>query len=63
MTWFRDELRANPPRMNAFEEENIIFTLSQGAARNLMTYQTYDINGYTFYKVERTIIAITRTQG
>ena len=53
MSWFRDELRANPPQMNAFEEENIMFALSQGAARNLMTYQAYDINGYTFYTEEK----------
>src|ERR1043165_4483939 len=53
MTWFRDELRANPPRSNASEEEKMIFTLSQGAARNLMTYQAYDINDYTFYTEEK----------
>src|SRR3954465_5361835 len=53
MTWFRDELRSNPPRRNASEEEKMIFTLSQGAACNLMTYQAYVINGYTFYTEEK----------
>src|SRR4051812_35100892 len=53
MTWFRDELRANPLRRNAFQDKKMIFTLSQGAARNLMTYQAYDINGYTLYTEEK----------
>ena len=30
-------------------EEQLIFALSQGAEHNLMTYEAYDINGYTFY--------------
>src|SRR3954467_1047125 len=53
MTWFRDKLRANTPRRKASEEEKMIFTLSNGAVRNLMTYQAYDINGYTFYPEEK----------
>ena len=30
-------------------ENLLIFALSNGPAPNLMTYQAYDINGYTFY--------------
>ena len=32
---------------------SLIFLLSQGPAPNLMTYQAYDINGYTFYMEEK----------
>ena len=34
-------------------EEKLIFALSQGAEHNLMTFQAYDINGYTFYTEEK----------
>ena len=34
-------------------EEQLIFALSQGAEHNLMTYEAYDINGYTFYTVDK----------
>ena len=30
-------------------EEQLIFALSQGSEHNLMTYEAYDINDYTFY--------------
>ena len=30
-------------------EGRLVFFLSQGPAHNLMTYQAYDINSYTFY--------------
>jgi hypothetical protein len=52
-TWFKDKLLANPPPMQSSEEENLIFALSQGAEHCLMTYQAYDINGYTFYTEEK----------
>jgi hypothetical protein len=48
MRWFKANLLDNPPQPSASAEEKLVFTLSQGAARNLMTYQAYDINGYTF---------------
>ena len=35
------------------EDQKLIFALSQGPAHNLMTYQAYDINGYTFYTEEK----------
>jgi hypothetical protein len=31
----------------------LIFFLSQGPACNLVTYQAYDINGYTFYMEQK----------
>ena len=46
--WFKDRLAANPLPMTC-TEETLIFALSHGPAPNLMTYQAYDINGYTFY--------------
>ena len=31
------------------QKKKHIFALSQGAEHNLMTYEAYDINGYTLY--------------
>ena len=31
------------------EKNILLYALSHGPAHNLMTYQSYDINGYTFY--------------
>ena len=33
--------------------DKMLLALSYGPAPNLMTYQKYDINGYTFYTEER----------
>jgi hypothetical protein len=52
-TWFKDKLLANPPSMQSSKEEKLIFALSQGVEHCLMTYQVYDINGYTFYTEEK----------
>jgi hypothetical protein len=46
--WFKEQLTAKPPPMNS-DENKLLFALSHGSAPNLMTYQAYDINGYTFY--------------
>ena len=35
------------------EDEEIIFSLSQGPGQNVRTYQAYDINGYIFYTEEK----------
>ena len=51
--WFRQTLLDNPPRSHSSDTEKIIFTLSQGPMQNLVTYQAYDINGYTFYTEEK----------
>jgi hypothetical protein len=51
--WFKEKLLANPPSEDSSAKEQLIFTLSQGPARNLVTYQAYDINGYTFYTEEK----------
>jgi hypothetical protein len=51
--WFKDKLLANPPPMQSSEEQKLIFALSQGTEHCLMTYQAYDINGYTFYTKEK----------
>ena len=34
-------------------KDELIFALSQGPAHNVKTYQSYDINGYTFYTEEK----------
>ena len=39
--------------MRILPEEKLIFALSQGAEHNPMTYEAYDINGYTFYTKEK----------
>ena len=43
------EASAYPLHEDSSAEEQLIFALSQGAEHNLMTYEAYDINGYTFY--------------
>ena len=45
---------ANPLHEDSSAEEQLIFALSQGAEHNLMTYEAYDINGYTFTPRTRT---------
>jgi hypothetical protein len=50
--WFKDQIDANPPPMTS-ESDRMLLALSYGPATNLMTYQAYDINGYTFYTEER----------
>ena len=39
--------------MPCSEEEKLLLLLSQGPAHNLMTYQAYNINSYTFYTEEK----------
>jgi len=51
--WFKDKLLSYPLHEDSSEEEKLVFALSQGAEHNLMTYQAYDINGYTFYTEEK----------
>ena len=50
--WFKAHINANPPWTDT-EEGKLILALSYGPAPNLMTYQAYDINGYTFYTEEK----------
>ncbi|KAK1626283.1 hypothetical protein QYE76_000598 [Lolium multiflorum] len=52
--WFKQtqlvEAQRNTP---STEDEKLIYTLSQGPAQNVRTYQGYDINGYRFYTEEK----------
>ena len=50
--WFQLKLLSYPLQDSSAEEQ-LIFALSQGAEHNLMTYETYDINGYTFYTEDK----------
>ncbi|KAK1654044.1 hypothetical protein QYE76_071849 [Lolium multiflorum] len=50
--WFKDHIDANPPPMDS-DKDKLVLALSHGPAPNLMTYQAYDINGYTFYTEEK----------
>ena len=47
--WFKEKLLSYPLHEDSSAEEKLMFALSQGAEHNLMTYEAYDINGYTFY--------------
>ncbi|KAK1667572.1 hypothetical protein QYE76_055731 [Lolium multiflorum] len=60
--WFKDHIDANPPPMDS-DKDKLVLALSHGPAPNLMTYQAYDINGYTFYTKKKTRTVLTRTQG
>ncbi|KAK1613607.1 hypothetical protein QYE76_019124 [Lolium multiflorum] len=53
MRWFKDKMLTYPIDEDSSAEEKLIFALSQGAEHNLMTFQAYDINGYTFYTEEK----------
>ncbi|KAK1620766.1 hypothetical protein QYE76_026283, partial [Lolium multiflorum] len=50
--WFKDHIDANPPPMDS-DKDKLVLALSHGPAPNIMTYQAYDINGYTFYTEEK----------
>ena len=53
-----------PLHEDSSAEEQLIFALSQGAEHNLMTYEAYDINGYTFYTEGKDMKAmVIRTPG
>ena len=51
--WFKQKLLSYPLHEDSSAEEQLIFALSQGAEHNLMTYEAYDINGYTFYTEDK----------
>jgi hypothetical protein len=53
MCWFKKRTLDNPPQMPSTEDQKLIFSLSQGPAHNLRTYQAYDINDYRFYTEEK----------
>ncbi|KAK1692077.1 hypothetical protein QYE76_008774 [Lolium multiflorum] len=50
--WFKDHIDANPPPMDS-DKDKLVLALSHGPAPNIMTYQAYNINGYTFYTEEK----------
>jgi hypothetical protein len=47
-TWFKQQIKERPLSAK-HKNAKLIYALSTGPACNLATYQTYDINGYTFY--------------
>jgi hypothetical protein len=52
--WFREkQLSESRVRKPSTEDEKLIFSISQGPAQNVKTYQTYDINGYRFCTEEK----------
>jgi hypothetical protein len=48
LPWFKEHVLANPPEEGSMDRL-LIYALAHGPAANLVTYQAYDINGYTFY--------------
>ncbi|MBN8211218.1 hypothetical protein JI666_21185, partial [Bacillus sp. NTK071] len=51
--WFKEKLLSYPLHEDSSAEEKLIFALSQGVEHNLMAYEAYDINGYTFYTEDK----------
>ncbi|KAK1611605.1 hypothetical protein QYE76_035278 [Lolium multiflorum] len=52
--WFKQTQLVEAQRKRpSTEDEKLIYTLSQGPAHNVRTYQGYDINGYRFYTEEK----------
>ena len=48
LRWFKEQVLANPPEEGS-SNKLLIHALAHGPTPKLMTYQAYDINGYTFY--------------
>ena len=46
--WFKEHIIANPPEEGS-KDGLLIYALAHVPSPNLVTYQAYDINGYTFY--------------
>jgi len=52
LPWFKEHVLANPPEEGS-TDALLIYALAHGPAVNFLTYQAYDINGYTFYTEAR----------
>ena len=50
--WFNDRINTYPSPITT-QDAKLILALSYGPAPNIMTFQAYDINGYTFYTEEK----------
>ena len=46
--WFKKHIVANPPEEGS-KDGLLIYALAHGPSHKLVTFQAYDINGYTFY--------------
>ncbi|KAK1614363.1 hypothetical protein QYE76_019880 [Lolium multiflorum] len=60
--WFKDHIDTNPPPMDS-DKDKLALALSHGPAPNIMTYQAYDINGYTFYTEEKDKNSVYQNSG
>ncbi|KAK1629083.1 hypothetical protein QYE76_003398 [Lolium multiflorum] len=60
--WFQDHIDATPPPMDS-DKDKLVLALSHGPAPNIMTYQAYDINGYTFYTEEKDKNSVYQNSG
>ena len=60
LQWFKEHIIANPPEEGS-KAGLVIYALAHGPSPNLVTYQEYDINGYTFYLLAKTVMI--RTHG
>ncbi|KAK1687163.1 hypothetical protein QYE76_048011 [Lolium multiflorum] len=60
--WFKDHIDANPPPMDS-DKDKLVLALSHGPTPNIMTYQAYDINGYTFYTEEKDKNSVYQNSG
>jgi hypothetical protein len=61
-TWFKQQIKDRPLSAK-HNNAKLIYALSAGPICNLVTYQAYDINGYTFYMRPKIKIVSTRTRG
>ena len=48
LRWFKQQVLENPPEERS-SDGLLIHALAHDPAPKLTTYQSYDINGYTFY--------------
>ena len=59
--WLKERIREKP-LPTGIANANLIYALAVGPACTVTTYQSYDINGYTFYTEAKDKTLITRTQ-
>ena len=62
LRWFKERVLANSPEEGCLDG-TLIYALAHGPSTNLVTYLTYDINGYTFYTEKKDINSDDQNSG
>ena len=60
--WFKEHILTNPPEEGS-TDGLLIYAIAHGPSPNLVTYQAYDINGYTFTRRPNIWTVMIRIRG